>query len=62
MYQDNKRQLIWCQMLHCILFLFMGSFFSAMYSKTANDDTCDDRGCYFKKSGGPQAGESDYSV
>ncbi len=65
MYQDNKKQLIWCQMFHCVLFLFMGSFFSAMYSKTANDSSCEadnDRGCYFKKQDYPKEPLSDYSV
>ena len=74
MYQDNKSQLIWCQIIHCVLFLLMGTLFSVMYSSTANDEACDDdrtcdaleggyQGCYFQKQG--QKGDcehTDYSV
>ena len=45
MYQDNKSQLIWCQIIHCVLFLLMGTLFSVMYSSTANDEACDDQQC-----------------
>lgn len=48
MYQDNKRKLIVCQMIHCVLFLIMGSVFATMYAKTSRDEGCDlDKGCYY---------------
>ena len=47
MYQDNKKQLIICQVIHCVIFLAMGSLFTAMYIKTDNDTTCIDKGCNF---------------
>ena len=47
MYQDNKKQLIICQVIHCVIFLAMGSLFTAMYIKTDNDTTCINEGCNF---------------
>ena len=48
-------------MVHCVLFLAMGSLFAALYAKTAHDDGCDDKGCNFTKSGIDEA-PTDYSV
>ena len=52
MYQDNKKQLIWCQLIHVVLFLFMGTIFSVMYAKTHRDEGCELDGgeaCNFRK-------------
>ena len=41
----------------------MGSLFTALYMKTANDDGCDDSGCNFYKTKPSGAKErTDYSV
>ena len=50
--QDNKSSLIWCQIVHCILFLTMGCLFVALFAKTKNDEACDENdgtGCNFMK-------------
>ena len=71
MYQDNKKQLIMCQVVHCIIFIAMGSLFAAMFAKTHNDPGCDledpednkrkqDSGCYFWSNKNHE--RTDYSV
>ena len=58
MYQDNKKQLIMCQVVYCIIFIAMGSLFAAMFAETHKDPGCeledpsDDKnkrgsGCFF---------------
>ena len=49
---DNKNQLILVQVIHCILFLVMGSIFTVMYIETTNDQNCGIKGpgtsyCYY---------------
>ena len=60
MYQDNKSQLIWCQLIHCVLFLFMGTLFAVMDAKTISDEGCEGRKCNFTKIGDHVP--TDYSV
>ena len=74
MYQDNKSQLIWCQVIHCFLFLFMGSLFAFMYAETAHDEQCNSTdlcidnvymGCKFQKQNQinqPLCDTTEYSV